>query len=68
MKDLVIKYPLLWLIGVSIPICSIVGIIGSPIGLSDLQILTIQIPALLFQLFSLFIMIRYRKELFDIEY
>ena len=65
MKDLVKKYGYIFVILACLPIVSFIPFIGQLLHLSEWTMIAIQIPALSIQIFSLFIIIIYRKEVYE---
>lgn len=64
MRKLAIKGGFLWVILAIMPGATIVKYIGESIELSGNVIVAIQMPLLVIQLLSLFMIIKYRKEIF----
>jgi hypothetical protein len=64
MRNLAKKGGFMWVVLVIIPIAAFTGMIGKAIHLDSSIIVGIQWPALALQLFSLFMLIRYKREIF----
>lgn len=65
MRKLAQKLGFTWAIIGIIPVATLVGYIGKSLGVSSTIIVSIQIPELVVQLLGLFMIIRYRKEIFE---
>ncbi len=64
MRNLAKKGGFMWVVFSIIPIASFTNMIGEAIHLDSSIIVGIQLPTLALQLFSLFMLIRYRREIF----
>lgn len=64
MKKLANKYGILFVILTCIPMAMIINVFAKTFHINSHIIICIQIPFILIQLFSLFVMIKYSKEVF----
>jgi len=64
MKNLAKKGGFIWLMLAMLPTASLINVIGKAINLDSNIIVGLQLPSLALQLFSLFMLIRYRREIF----
>ena len=65
MRNLAKKGGFIWVMLAIIPIATLTSMIGKAIHLDTSIIVGIQLPALVLQLFSLLLIIRYRREIFN---
>ena len=64
MRDLAKKGGFMWVVLAIIPTAAFTDMIGKAIHLDSSIIVGIQLPTLVLQLFSLFMLIRYKREIF----
>lgn len=64
MRKLAKKGGFIWVVLAIIPIATFTNVIGEAIHLDSSIIVGIQLPTLALQLFSIFMLIRYRQEIF----
>jgi hypothetical protein len=64
MRNLAKKGGFMWVVLAIIPIATFTNMIGKAIHLDSSIIIGIQLPTLALQLFSLFMLIRYSREIF----
>ena len=64
MKNLAKKGGFMWFVLAATPIAAFTNLIGNAIHLDSSIIVGIQLPTLALQLFSIFMLIRYKREIF----
>lgn len=64
MRELAKKYSQMWIVMAIVPTGFLISLIGRAINMETIIIISLQIPAIIIQLFAVFMIIRYRKEIY----
>lgn len=64
MRELAKKYGKMWIVVAIVPTGAFLGLIGRTINMDTIVIISLQITAIIVQLFGVIMIIRYRKEIY----